>query len=172
MATIGLPWGEWLLTPATVGLLIQAGFYIAADIGSLLAGYVTRRVTNAGWPVEKARKAVMLGTSGLCLLTIPAMALGKSWFAAPLLVLVAAGSMGGFANYFALTQEVSPRHTAFVVGLVGAMAWNVLVALQPVVGRIADRMGTFVPLFMVMACVPLVGSLVGLWWRSGVAEDG
>jgi ACS family hexuronate transporter-like MFS transporter len=167
VATIGLPWGEWALTPATVGLLIQAGFFIAADIGSMLSGYVTRRVTTSGWPIERARKAVMLGTSGLCLLTIPAMALGKSWFAVPLLVLVAAGAMGGFANYFALTQEVSPRHTAFVVGLAGAVAWYVLAALQPVVGRIADAMGTFVPLFMVMACVPMVGTIAGLWWRGG-----
>jgi ACS family hexuronate transporter-like MFS transporter len=151
---------------ATIGLLIQAGFYVAADLGAVSAGYVTRRLILAGWPVEAARKAVMLGTSGLCLLTVPAMAVGTSWLAVPLLVLVAAGAMGGFANYFALTQEVSPRHTAFVTGFAGAAAWFVLAGVQPAVGAMADRLGTFVPLFMGMACVPLVGAVAGLWWEA------
>ena len=51
----------------------------------------------------------MVGTSGLCLLTIPAVRSGSVAVAVPLLLLAAAGAMGGFANYFALTQEVAPR---------------------------------------------------------------
>jgi hypothetical protein len=39
--------------------------------------------------------------------------------------------------------------------------------VQPVVGRIADEMGTFVPLFRVMACVPLVGAVAALAWPGG-----
>jgi ACS family hexuronate transporter-like MFS transporter len=150
-----------------VGLLIQSGFYIAADIGSLLAGYLTRRIIHAGWPVERARKAVQLATAALCLLAIPAVVIGKLghvWLAAALLYVVAAGAMGGFANYFALTQEVSPRNTAQVLGFTGAAAWFAVSAVHPIAGRIADRIGTFVPIFQVIACVPLVGACIGLLW--------
>lgn len=165
--TIWLPWGEWVVTPATAGLLIQSGFYVAADVGSLLAGYVTRRIIRAGWPVEQARKAVQFGVALLCLLAIPAVAVGKLghvWLAAGLLFIVAAGAMGGFANYFALTQEVSPRNTAQVLGFTGAAAWFAVSAVHPIAGRIADRIGTFVPIFQVIACVPLVGACIGLLW--------
>jgi len=171
--TISLPWGDWVLTPAEVSLLIQAGFFIAADIGILSAGIVTRKIIRAGWPVEQARKAVQLGTAALCLLAIPAMALGKLgylWITVALLLIVAAGAMGGFANYFSLTQEVSPRHTAQVLGFTGAAAWLAVSAVHPIAGRIVDRIGTFVPIFQVMACVPLVGACIGLLWPRHRAE--
>jgi ACS family hexuronate transporter-like MFS transporter len=173
-ASVHLPWGTWELSPADMSLLIQSGFFVAADVGSLLAGYTTRRIIDAGWPVERARKAVALGTSGLCLLAIPAMAVGRSavWVTVPLMFLVAAGAMGGFANYFALTQEVSPRHTAQVTGFSGAMAWYIIAVMHPAVGRMADELKTFVPLFMVACCVPLVGATIGLLWpmrREGAA---
>lgn len=166
MATVPLPWGAWELSPADVGLLIQSAFYVAADAGSLSAGYVTRRIVHAGVSVERARKLVMVGTALLCLLTIPAMLAANPWVTVPLLFVVAAGSMGGFANYFALTQEVSPRRTAQVLGLTGAASWYTVAALNPVVGGIADETNTFVPLFMAVGCVPLAGALVGLLWRK------
>jgi MFS transporter, ACS family, aldohexuronate transporter len=167
-ATVALPWGTWHPTPKTISLLIQSGFYVAADAGSLLAGWWTRRIIHAGWRVESARKLVALGTSLVCLLAIPAMAVGKSalWVTVPLMFLVAAGAMGGFANYFALTQEVSARHTAQVTGFAGAMAWYLIAVMQPRVGAAADRLGTFVPLFMGACCVPLVGAAAGLFWPA------
>src|SRR5262249_28395588 len=172
--TVSLPWGDWGLTPRVVSLLIQSAFFVAADIGSLLAGYVTRRIIRAGWPVERARKAVQLGTAALCLLAIPAVALGKLgylWIAVALLLVVGAGAMGGFANYFSLTQEVSPRRTAQVLGFTGATAWIAVASLHPIAGRIADRIGTFVPIFQVIACVPLVGACVGLLWPRHHTEN-
>ncbi|MFO0810378.1 MAG: MFS transporter [Gemmataceae bacterium] len=169
MATVPLPWGEWKLSPADVGLLIQSGFYVAADLGSLTAGYVTRRIIHAGVPVERARKVVQLGTAALCLFTVPAMYAANPWVTIPLLYVVAAGSMGGFANYFALTQEVSPRRTAQVLGLTGAAAWYTVASLNPIVGGIADNIKTFVPLFMAVGVVPLVGACVGLLWRKQTA---
>jgi ACS family hexuronate transporter-like MFS transporter len=163
-ATVPLPWGSWAMTYSDVYLLIQSGFFLAADLGSLLAGYTTRRVIQAGWPVERARQAVMLGTASLCLLAIPAVAIGRPWVTIPLLFVVAAGSLGGFANLFALAQEVSPRHTALVLGLTGAVAWYFVSALNPLVGYVADQTKTYVPLFMAISVTPLIGALIGLLW--------
>src|SRR5262249_5818415 len=52
-------------------LWMLAGFFVAADVGSLLAGYVTRHLTRAGISVERSRKLVSTLTSLLCLLAIP-----------------------------------------------------------------------------------------------------
>jgi ACS family hexuronate transporter-like MFS transporter len=169
-AEIPLPWGTWVLTSANAYLLIQSGFFIAADLGSLTAGYLTRRLIYAGWPVERARKAVMLGTATLCLLAIPAVRIGQPWATVPLLFLAAAGAMGGFANYFALLQEVSPRNTALVSGIGGAVSWYAVAAIQPAVGAVADRLGTFVPVFMTVACVPMLGAVVHLFWPTHQGE--
>src|SRR6266540_1596675 len=49
-----------------------AGFFLAADLGSMGAGYMTRRLARSGFSVERSRKLVLLGTSLLCLLSTPA----------------------------------------------------------------------------------------------------
>jgi ACS family hexuronate transporter-like MFS transporter len=143
---------------------ILASFYLAADLGSLGAGYATRRLIHGGLSVERARKVVMIGTSLLCLLSAPAARAGSPWVAIPLILVVAAGSMGGFANMFALGQEVSARHTAQCVGLIGALAWFLIAGLNPVIGRVVDWTHSFVPLLIVVGCVPLAGALLNLLW--------
>src|SRR5262249_41743765 len=54
-------------------------FFVAADLGCLLAGYGTRRLTLAGFSVERSRKLVSLGTSLLCLLAIPLTLKPAAW---------------------------------------------------------------------------------------------
>lgn len=145
-------------------LWMVAGFFVAADVGSLLAGLVTRRLTHAGFSVERSRKVVSTSTSLLCLLAIPVALQPEPWLVLPLVLIVAAGAMGGFANMFALAQETSPGHTAKVVGIAGAVPWFVLALLNPLIGGLADQSGTFAPSVMCVAVVPLAGSLVGWFW--------
>jgi MFS transporter, ACS family, hexuronate transporter len=86
-------------------LYILAGFFLTADLGSMGAGHLTRRLTHAGLSVERSRKVVLLATSLLCLLSTPAALLMEPWLLLPLIFVVAAGSMGGFANFFALSRR-------------------------------------------------------------------
>lgn len=145
-------------------LWMMAAFFVSADLGCMSAGYVTRRLTTAGLSVERCRKLVSVGTSLLCLLAVPVALLPTSWLTIPLILVVAAGAMGGFANMFSLVQETSARHTATIVGIAGAVPWFVLAALDPIIGRLADQSGTFAHAVMVIACVPLVGSCAGWFW--------
>jgi len=145
-------------------LWMLAGFFVAADLGCMLAGYSTRRLTQAGFSVERSRKLVSLGTSLLCLLAIPLALKPAAWLAVPLVLLVAAGAMGGFANMFALAQETAPRHTAKIVGIVSCVPWLALAWLNPIIGGLADQSGTFAPTVMCVSCVPLCGSLFGWFW--------
>jgi ACS family hexuronate transporter-like MFS transporter len=143
---------------------VLVGFYLSADLGSMGAGYLTRRLTHAGLSVERSRKVMMFVTSVLCLLSAPAAFTHNLWVAVPLIFIAAAGSLGGFANMFALSQEISARHTAQCVGLIGALAWFLISGLNLVVGRVVDRIGTFVPVLLVVAIVPLIGAILGLLW--------
>jgi len=145
-------------------LWMLAGFFIAADIGCLLAGYATHRLTRAGVSVERARKLVSTGTSLLCLLAIPLAYRPPAWMSVALIMIVAAGAMGGFANMFALAQETSSRHTAKVSGLVSTVPWVVLAILSPWIGKLADESGTFATSVIAIAFVPLAGSLIGWFW--------
>jgi ACS family hexuronate transporter-like MFS transporter len=163
------------LSPSGGVQYVLAGYYIAADLGSMGAGYLVRTLTYRGWSVERARKAVMLGTALLCLLSaVTAAAAGNPWVALPLIFVVAAGSLGGFPIMFALTQEISRRHTALCVGLIGALVWFIIAGMKPLEGWLADRMGTFRPMLIAVGFVPLVGALVGLLWpdRRPPADDG
>jgi ACS family hexuronate transporter-like MFS transporter len=150
-------------------LWMVAGFFVAADVGSMLAGYLTRRLTHAGFSVERSRKLVSTGASLLCLLAVPVAMKPEPWLAVPLVLIVAAGAMGGFANMFALAQETAARHTAKVVGIVGSVPWFVLALLNPTIGGLADETGTFSLAVTCVAFVPLLGSLIGWFWpeRAG-----
>jgi ACS family hexuronate transporter-like MFS transporter len=150
---------------------VLAVFYLAADLGSIAIGYLTGSLIGRGRSVVASRKLVTFGTAALCLLTIPAMLSDDPWVFVPLLCLAGAGSLGGFAAYFALTQDVSPRHTAQVVGFSGAVSWALVACSGPLTGAIADRTGTYVSVFVVVGCVPLLGALIGLLWPADPAKE-
>jgi heme A synthase len=103
-------------------------------------------------------------TSLMCTLTLPAVLLPVPWLRLTLVLVVAAGAMGGFAIFFSLSQEISARHTSLCLGILGSTAWLIIAALTPFVGRLADHLGTFGPSLIAIGFVPLVGALVGLLW--------
>lgn len=146
---------------------VLAGFFVAADIGSLGAGYVARRLTYSGYSVERSRKLVLLGAALLCLLSTPAALCSDPWIALPLIFLVSIGAMAGFPVLFAMGQEVSPQHTSLCVGLCGSIAWIVIAVLHPPIGHLVDQIGTFAPALIAVGCVPLVGAAIAFLWPEG-----
>jgi cyanate permease len=120
----------------------------------MLAGFITRRLTHRGYSVERSRKIVSTCTSALCLFAIPVAFSPPPWLAIPLVMIVAAGAMGGFANMFALAQETAPLHAAKVVGLVSCVPWLILAILNPTIGRLADQSGTFALSVICVASFP------------------
>jgi ACS family hexuronate transporter-like MFS transporter len=152
-------------------LWVLAGFFVAADLGSMLAGWTTRQLTRGGLSVERSRKLVMLGTSSLCLLAAPAVQTSVPWLSVPLIFIVAAGAMGGFANYFALSQDVSAHHTSFVAGILGSVPWFMLAFLNPRIGEWADKTGSFSVAVLIVGFVPLAGASIALLWPEQRRES-
>src|SRR5262245_13744684 len=141
-----------------------AAYYIAADVGSLSAGWITKRLVVVGLSIIRARWFVMLGCTILTSLSAVAVSMKSDAVFLAVLMLVALGNLGQFAIFFAASQDVSPRHTALVLGLMGTVAWLCTATLQPYAGRLADRLGTFVPMLIGIGFVPVAAVVALAFW--------
>jgi ACS family hexuronate transporter-like MFS transporter len=151
---------------------IMAGFFIAADLGSMLSGWTIRRLTRTGFRVERARQLVMIGLACLTMLSVPAVLLSGSPLSLPLFYIVAAAAMGGFAIFFSLAQDIVARHTALLVGTCGAISWVVIACFNKAMGDIVGSqlsgkvLITYGTMFMIIGAAPALAAIVGLGWRG------
>jgi len=139
-------------------------FFVAADLGCMGAGWLTRRLTRAGLSVARSRKIVGVITALFCTLSLPAALIMEPRITLPLILLVSAGAMGGFVIFFSLSQAIAVQHTSLCLGILGSTAWIIIAVSTPYVGMLADRLGGFAPTLAVIGFVPLVGAIIGLWW--------
>jgi MFS family permease len=146
-----------------------AVFYLAADLGSMALGYLTRLLTESGMPLERVRQVMLFLTAGLCLVSTPAMLATSPWVIVPLLCLVGAGALGGFAQYFALMQDVCGR-AALAIGVSGTVSWLFVALSTEVTGWAATQLGGYTPLFIAVGFVPLIGACISLLWPKHDTE--
>jgi ACS family hexuronate transporter-like MFS transporter len=83
-----------------------------------------------------------------------------------LIGMMALGTAGFMANYFAFCQDVSTRHTGFIVGVLGGLGNLVVASFLPFAGYVKDASGSFGPIFVLAGLLPFLGlaSLV-IGWR-------
>ena len=147
--------------------------FLAADFGNLGGGAFSRFLAGRGLSPSGARLRVMAA----CSLLIGSGAL-VGWIddnrvAIGLLGVMAFGTAAFMANYFAFCQEVSTRHTGFVVGVLGGMGNLFVAGFLPFAGYIKDASGSFTPIFLLAGLLPFVGLgalLVG--WGPGLTTTG
>jgi ACS family hexuronate transporter-like MFS transporter len=152
--------------------LILAGFFIAADLGSMLSGWTTRKLARLGYSVERSRQIVMTGLAVVVIAaTVPAAYLPADELAAKfaLFFVVASAAMGGFAIFFSLAQDVVPRHTAKVLGVCGCASWLAISGVTMLAGSRAGP-GRYAALFLAVGCVPLVAAAAGWLWPRPTGE--
>jgi ACS family hexuronate transporter-like MFS transporter len=149
------------------GGLLSAVPFLAADAGNLGGGAFARLIAGRGLSPVRARMIVM----ALCTLCITGGTLvGTTRSNTLVLVLIAVMAMGTaafMANFFAFAQEVSPRHTGLVVGVLGGLGNLFAAGFHPFAGMIKDTTGSFGPLFVLVSLLPYIGMaalLVG--WRA------
>jgi ACS family hexuronate transporter-like MFS transporter len=152
------------LSQSTAGYLTAATF-LAADVGNLGGGFLSRWLAGKGISVVRARMAVM----ALCMLMIlagPALAIVRGDIAVVILIAVmATGTAAFMANYFSFTQEVSSRHTGLVVGYLGGLGNLFVAAYSPFAGTLRDRTGSFTANFVIVGLAPIVGiTLLIMGW--------
>jgi ACS family hexuronate transporter-like MFS transporter len=143
--------------------------FLAADVGNLGGGALSRFIARRGLSTDRARLAVM----ALCTLLITSGAwvgsVGSNSLVIALLGLMALGTAAFMANYFAFTQEVSSRHTGLIVGYLGGLGNLGAAGIVALAGLVKDRTGSFAPVFVLVGLVPFVGlgALLAGWGATG-----
>lgn len=162
-------------------LYFNSVYFIATDVGCILAGIVGLWLTRAGWDVHRSRLMVFFGCSLLAALTTLAAALPAGPLLLGILLLVAAGTLGVFPCYYSFTQELSQRHMGKLTGVLSFIGWMAASPVQPLFGSVVDRTGSFDLGITLVGWSPMLGLLLFLvLWRdpkvsqlpSGVKESG
>jgi ACS family hexuronate transporter-like MFS transporter len=143
----------------------SSAYYVAAGVGCLAAGVLSRRLADRGWTVHRSRMATFAVCVGLTSLSLAAAYLPASPLLLILLLAIGFGSLGQFPTYYAFTQEISTRWMGRVTGLFSFAAWVVTGAAHPLIGRWIDRTGSYALPNALAGLAPVVALVVllALW---------
>ncbi|MDW8198343.1 MAG: MFS transporter [Gemmataceae bacterium] len=141
-------------------------YYIAADVGCLIMGFVVK-VLAARRRVHSAR---LIGFALGCALTALAAAvpfLGSDFaILVPVLMLVGAGILGLHPIYYALAQDLPPRSMGLLSGVLAALAWLAVGTAQAEIGAYIRATDDYTPGFVVAGGAPLAAFVaIGLLWK-------
>ncbi len=144
-------------------LWFNTQYYIAADVGSWLVGLAVVLMVRGGVPLHSARVrtyavGVLLALSSL------ALPFAKWEYVEPIIGVTGFASLGLFATYFALSQEVSGRHQGKVTGVLGAINSVWLASLYPVQGWANDASPEVRVWVLAFAAVPATVALLAVVW--------
>jgi len=144
-------------------LWFNTQYYIAADIGSWLVGLAVVLMARNGVNLHSARvRTYAVGV----LLALSSLALPfASWeFIEPIIGVTGFASLGLFATYFALSQEVSGRHQGKVTGVLGAINSAWLASLYPLQGGANDASPEVRVWVLAFAGLPAAAALLAVVW--------
>jgi ACS family hexuronate transporter-like MFS transporter len=153
------------------GSLLSAVPFLAADAGNLLGGWVSRHFARAGLSPRQARIRVLM----LCTALISCGAwvgfVRDNTVTIALLALMALGTAAFMVNYFAFCQDVAPKYTGLIVGILGGLGNLFAAGFSPIAGAVKDSTGNFTPIFLLVGFLPIVGlSALLLGWRDRETE--
>lgn len=143
-------------------LYFVSAYYIATDVGCLLAGAATLWLARRGMEVHRSRMLVFGACAVLTSLTVVAAQLPAGWPLLAVLLVVAAGSLGLFPCYYSFSQELTATHMGKVTGSLAAIGWFLTSPIQPMFGRLKDETGSFDLGFALTGLPPLI-AFVTLW---------
>jgi len=145
-----------------------AAYYLFADAGTLLAGFLTLWLARRGLAVHRSRVLVFFGFALLTTVSAVAAFLPTGPVLLALLLLTGFGSLGVFPNYYSFTQEMTVRHQGKVSGSLGFIAWMSMALLQYLSGLSIDATRSYTLGVAMAGFLPLL-AWVGLvlFWKAG-----
>jgi ACS family hexuronate transporter-like MFS transporter len=130
-------------------------------VGSIIGGYISSRLLQRGWSVNRARKSAMAICTVVTPLTIFASLTHHPWVAVLLIGMTLAGHQGFSTNLFTLAADLFPSHAvASVVGIGGFLGSMSAVVASELTGRVLERNPSFyLPMFIVAGSVYILALL-------------
>jgi ACS family hexuronate transporter-like MFS transporter len=126
--------------------------FAGSGLGAFFAGWVSTKLLERGWSVNRVRKTVML-VSALMVAPLPlVMGLDSFWPVAVMIGVVMAGHQGFSLSIFSTITDVVPHAKVGRVTAFGAFMGNMGgVAISLIAGRVLDAGFGFTPLFLFAA---------------------
>lgn len=151
------------------GALVSSLLFLAADLGNLGGGWLTRRLARSGYSAAQARKLVMIGCLVLVSSAVWVGFIDSLYVVVGLLCLTAIGTAAYMVNFFAFGQDVAPQHTGLVIGYLGGLGNLFAAGFAPMAGWISQGRWGFAPDFIIIGLLPLIGLAVLLiGWKEDV----
>lgn len=156
----------------TEALYFNSAYYLATDVGCLLAGAAVLWMARRGLGAHWSRMIVYGVCAGLTCLTVVAASLPQGWLLLAVLLVVGAAALGMFPCFYSMTQEIDSRHVGKAAGLLGFIAWAASSPLHRMFGKLIDTTGSFDKGLAIIGCLPVAGLLaVLLLWRNPIGSS-
>jgi len=146
-----------------------SAYYVATDIGCLLAGWASVALHRRGLSVGTARWLVFTTCAIGTALSVSVAYTPKGGLLLAQLLFIGAASLGLFPCYYSLAQEVSVRHQGKVTGFLGMAAWLTAAPMHKFFGRLIDTTHSYDLGIAIAGCLPLVAAVV--WWIAWDRPD-
>lgn len=155
-------------------LWFTSAYYMATDIGCIGVGLWVKWLIGRGWEVHRARVFTFSACAGLAFLAVAAALLPgadvqSTGFWSPgsvtllaILLLVAAGTLGLYPNYYSFSQELSRKHQGKVSGTLSTIAWIGSGTMQWLAGKNIDQTKSYAAGITFAGCLPIL-ACVALW---------
>ena len=173
----------WQIIRAWLPLFLQEGrgydalstanfvsvYYIATDVGCLLAGILSMQlVKRFSMSSHMAKRRIFNVAAVLASLTICIPWLGKSPLLLGLLVVVGAASLAMFPCYYSFVQELSAEHVSRLTGLFSMWVWLTTSPMQSLFGWLRVHLGSYDPALALTGLTPWLGVIAMklLWDQS------
>jgi ACS family hexuronate transporter-like MFS transporter len=148
-------------------------YYVATDVGSLSAGFVTLALIRRGLPVHRGRLLVFAVCAGLTTLSVVAAVLPAGPLLLGVLLLIGFAALGLFPNYYSFSQELTLRHQGKMTGALSCICWLAMSLLHELAGDSIKRTGSYSLGVALAGLMPLIGLtvLILFWGRETGPEE-
>jgi len=147
---------------AMIGLFAWIPF-LGADLGNFAGGWLSGFLIRRGWPVVRARKAVMFGFAVVMMAGIPAVLVDNAMVSVALITTATFAYASWAANILTLPADLfPPRVVASVSGLSGTGAALGGMIFTLIIGAVVDRF-SYVPVFVAAGLMPMVAISFIMW---------
>ncbi|MFO1438426.1 MAG: MFS transporter [Verrucomicrobiaceae bacterium] len=138
-------------------LNFQSAYYIATDVGCVLAGVVSIWLAKRGLDAHGARRWVYAGACLLTSLSVALPWLPQGWLLLGVLLIIGGGALALFPCYYSFVQEISATHVGRITGLLSMWVWAVTSPLHKLFGWIADKTGSYDEGLVIAGLAPWLG---------------
>ena len=145
----------------------QSAYYIATDVGCILAGVVSIWLAKRGLDAHGARRWVYAGACLLTSLSVALPWLPQGWLLLGVLLIIGGGALALFPCYYSFVQEISATHVGRITGLLSMWVWAVTSPLHKLFGWIADKTGSYDEGLVIAGLAPWLGVIaMKLLWDA------